>query len=530
MIKRLLSFIVIVILVSCSSVEKYNQQISGKHSPEHIHKDIDYAYRKLKRLHPDLYWYISKDSLDEKISNLKKEIQNPISSKEFYKKLSPIIATIKQGHTAIYPPSKKQTKINKKIRGNRSYPFRPIVFHRVGDRLFIKKNYGKDNAFIVGAEVLSVEDRKTRDLLVFFETLHTGDGYNTTYMPRLAGKYFGSFYTKIYEEKDSVLVKLKLKDSIYTRYLHASYSKDKQVVLEDSVNNSLRKKVTKLEKEIAKKKQKRVSKFNTMHGYNAYSNTYNRNFEFLKSDSLPSTAYMKIRSFTKGEYEDFYKDSFFKIDSANCKNLIIDIRDNQGGRLAEIDELYSYLTDKDYVFVEKSKMTKRLSFLYPQFHSRSWIEKTGTTLLSPLIMVYQLFKVKKEKGVKYFKFAQNKAASPKSKPYMGKVYVLINSMSFSASSILSTHLKANKRAIFVGEETGGAYNGTVAGRFAIVELPNSKVKMRLGLMTINTPYIKEPDGYGIKPDVPFTDADTDIKNDKELDWIINDIQNSGIQK
>ena len=104
--------------------------------------------------------------------------------------------------------------------------------------------------------------------------------------------------------------------------------------------------------------------------------------------------------------------------------------------------------------------------------------------------------------------------------------MLINGASFSASSILSTNLHANKRAIFVGEETGGAYNGTVAGLFKFIELPNSKVVMNIGLAQIETPYEMDPDGYGIKPDVEIlpTIEDRIHKIDPELDWVLEDIE------
>jgi C-terminal processing protease CtpA/Prc len=41
-----------------------------------------------------------------------------------------------------------------------------------------------------------------------------------------------------------------------------------------------------------------------------------------------------------------------------------------------------------------------------------------------------------------------------------KIYVMINGGSFSASSLISSNLKTPK-VTFVGEETGGAFNGTV---------------------------------------------------------------------
>ncbi len=521
MIKKVLACLLIVLLTSCSSVQKHNQQISTLHSPEEVHNDIDFAYHKLQRLHPDLYWYISKDSLDQKINELKTGIRQPISSLEFYKQFAPVVASIRQGHTAIYSPRKKQTRKEKKARGKRSSPFKSLAFHGIDNKLFVNNIYSKDSTVVVGSEVLSVDNEKTSDLLDSFKKLHTGDGYNTTFIPQYISRGFGFLYARTHQQKDSVLMKLKTNDSIYSRYLYANYSKEKKIIKKDTVTVPAVK-TSKSAEKIIRKKNKRLKKHYNKYGFDKYKKEYNRNFRFMVSDTAPTIAYIKIRRFTNGNYKDFYKESFSKIDSANCKNIVIDLRGNLGGRLSEIDELYSYLTNKKYVFIEKAKMTQRMSFLYPLFHNKSWLQKIGTAAIFPVLSVYQMFKVEKEAGDPYFNFKYSRLRSPKVNFFDGKIYVIIDGESFSASSILSTHLKATQRATFVGKETGGAYNGTIAGFFAIIELPNSKINMRIGLMKINAPHTVQPDGFGIKPDVYI--EETLKGNDNKLDWIISDIQ------
>ena len=110
---KLTIYFLIFILTGCASTEKYNQQITKLHNPRELHNDVDYAYKKLQKLHPDLYWYICKDDLDKKFNTLKNSLSKPTSSKDFYKQLAPVIASIKQGHTAIYPPYRKKTKEKK---------------------------------------------------------------------------------------------------------------------------------------------------------------------------------------------------------------------------------------------------------------------------------------------------------------------------------------------------------------------------------------------------------------------------------
>ncbi len=514
---KLTIYFLIFILTSCASTEKYNQQITKLHSPKELHNDVDYAYKKLQKLHPDLYWYINKDALDKKFNILKNSIDKPISSKDFYKQLAPIIASIKQGHTVIYPPYRKKTKEEKKAKKKSENPFKPLNIQNINTKLFIKKNYGKDSTLIVGSEIISINNENTQDLVKSFQKLSTGDGYNKTFIPKITSRHFGSYYLNTHQRKDSILIKLKKNDSIYSRYLYAKYTKK-------NIKDTTKQKLLKAEKKLAKKRKKKNKAWVHTYGYNNYTKEKTRNFKFIKPDSTIVVSYMKIRGFKNGGYKKFYKESFLKIDSANSNHLIIDLRDNLGGRLGEIDELYSYLTDKEYVFIEDAKMTKRASFIYPRMHSKSWLKRSLTTLLYPVVIVYQGLKVKKKEGSPYFRFKQSKARKPKSNNYKGNIYVLINGASFSASSILSTHLKATERAIFVGEETGGAYNGTVAGLFAPVELPNSKVKMKIGLMTIKTPHHISPDGFGIKPDVYI--PTTKLEKDEQLEWVINDVQNN----
>jgi C-terminal processing protease CtpA/Prc len=57
---------------------------------------------------------------------------------------------------------------------------------------------------------------------------------------------------------------------------------------------------------------------------------------------------MKIRSFNKGDFRPFTKKAFENWHKS--KTLILDLRDNGGGRLNEIVDLYSYLADSTCVF------------------------------------------------------------------------------------------------------------------------------------------------------------------------------------
>ncbi|HJS01584.1 MAG TPA: S41 family peptidase, partial [Flavobacterium sp.] len=126
----------------------------------------------------------------------------------------------------------------------------------------------------------------------------------------------------------------------------------------------------------------------------------------------------------------------------------------------------------------------------------------------------------------YYVNMNTKEKKAKENRFTGKIYVLINGGSFSASSVLSTKLKGTNRATFIGEETGGEYNGTVAGLMPKIELPNSKVQVRIGLMYVNASEKTDLTGHGIYPDVTIlpTIEDRINNNDPELNYVLEVIK------
>ena len=515
-------FLLSVLLWNCKSVEKYNAKVTKKHSPVELQEDVDFAYSSLKKFHPNLYQYINKETLEYNFETLKKSLTKPLSSLAFYKKIAPVIVSIRQGHTSISSPHKLQTKKERKKNGVCKNIFRTLKFNTLNGKVYIEKGYGKDSLISKGIELLKIEGNDVASLLKSYQNLTTGDGYNTTFVPDITRKNIGSFYNKTNRFKDSIQITLKNKDSVFTKYLYV-FDKKKDINKKGKKLKIEKKKRTKTEKKLVKKKRKERLKWEYKHDYKKFTKEVVRDFKFIEKDDK-KVAFLKITNFTDGGYKEFYDEVFNKIDSAKTENLVIDLRDNTGGSLREIAYFYSYMTDKPYQFINPSKMVKGRCWLYPRTHSRSSFVKSVSYLLFPVLKTIQLLKVKKIEGVPHYVFKSSKIQKPKGKHnYKGKIYVLINAVSFSASSVLSTNLKATKRAFFVGQETGGAYNSTVAGNFVYAILPNSKENLRIGIMNIDTPYKKTPDGFGVKPDKQI--SITTLDKDEQLNWVLKNIVN-----
>ncbi|NRD21213.1 peptidase S41 [Winogradskyella eckloniae] len=530
MIKKiLLTFSILVLLASCGSVEKHNLQVTKLHSVADLQEDVDKLYTQLKRNHPHLYEFTSKEVLDFKFDSLKNAIQKPMDSRSFYKQLSQVTKYVGQGHMSVSPPSQQFKRKERKALKKMKFDVSNLDFEYLDDKLFISNARGKDSV-LIHSQVLEVEGEKTQDLLDKFKKRIASDGYNTTFHQRVSGNRFLSYYVYDKGRFDSISITLKNSDSTFVKQYKRILKKDTTTTQKDSMKTDslkLKKKVklTKEERKAKKLESKAKRKYNRDHGYNYLRKEYTRNLNFVGKDS--TVALLKIRGFSRNKYEDFYDETFKTLDSLKTDALIIDLRNNFGGRLKEITYLYGYLTDKNYTMINESEVNTRFPILksFMSNTTPNGIKVLGG-VLSPVFATIDILKVKKTDGKLFYRFnsAKEKEAQPLN--FKGKIYVLINGNSFSASSLISTQLQGSKRATFVGEETGGAYNGTVAGLYKLYELPNTKIKARIGLAFIDAPYKTTPLGYGVKPDVEIIPTYQDRLNqiDPELEWVLKDIE------
>jgi len=185
--------------------------------------------------------------------------------------------------------------------------------------------------------------------------------------------------------------------------------------------------------------------------------------------------YIKISIFAKNTDEQFKKalDSF---ENAKIEKLIIDVRNNSGGHLDTAEEILNNFLDDTNV-------------LY-QLQSKTKVKKVYGKL-----------------GAKY----------------SGKIAVLTNSGSASASEVLTAALKENKKAIIVGDKTYG--KGSVQEALTLSDGSMIKYTKEMWL----TPSGISIDKLGIEPDEKIEQSKEYYQNpssetDKQLKKAIEKLQ------
>lgn len=525
-----LYIVFVVLLTNCSSVEKQNALLDTNLSVAQQMEDIDYLERKMKKIQPSLYHFISKEDLSRKFDSVRNTIKTPLKPNEFYFKVSPLLAAIKQGHASMSPLTKAYSnKENKELKKKGLGPVSQFDYKVLDENLYIIKNYSKDSTILTGTEITSIENLKPQDLFSKYRKTFSSDGYNTTFIPYANSMRFGSYLYYELGMKDSLKFDLKYKDSTFSKLIKRLPKKENQqnTVKNDSLaitkaKDSVVNKQSKAEKKIAKAKKKKEAAYKYDYGYDPIKKEYSKTLTFTDLDS--TTAVFKIKNFSKGGFKTAYQEVFELLQKKNTPNLVLDLRNNPGGRLNEIHDLYAYLTaDSTFQLIEPAIVTKKTSLLQADYLSIT--PKALYVITIPTYPIYAAILMAKTKkdanGLYRFSMKSSKVKPHKPTYFKGKIYVLINGGSFSAACIIASKLKENKAITFVGEETGGAFNGTVAGRTSMYELPNSKLKTRLWLMEIAATHKTEETGRGVFPDVTIVPTIEDILSDKdpELEWV-----------
>ena len=260
----LLTLSLVLLLASCASVEKHNEQITKLHSIEDLQEDIDHVYKQLQLNHPHLYQFTSKEVLDFKFDSLKKSINNPMDSRTFYKQLAAVTKYIGQGHMSVSPPSLKFNRKERKELLKTKFEINNLDFEYVNNKLLIVNARGKDS-LLTHAEVLEVDGEKTENLINKYTKIIASDGYNTTFHKRVAGFRFMNYYVKDKGRFDSINLKLKKSDSTFVKMYRRVLKKDttaaaikKDSLKKDSIHTANKgiAKLTKAERKAKRKKLK----------------------------------------------------------------------------------------------------------------------------------------------------------------------------------------------------------------------------------------------------------------------------------
>jgi len=441
---------------------------------EALKEDFHLFRTALEEAHPGLYRYASREHMDSLFNGYEEGLQDPATQRAFYQSLLPLVDAIQCGHTKWMPSERK------------GYPYFYFTDRLFPLKLFIENNrafvidfYGNVSGIDKGDEIISINGEEIPEIIHRLLSGIFSDGENSTLKYYELNRYFSAWYADmtpgdVPPDRDFTVRILK-------------HGEQSDVILEAATLEEVR----------------------------AVEDKTEEAGSFRLSFDQHSTAVLTIPYFWNAEsgpgFKKFLKQSFHEIAANNTENLIIDLRNNEGGKEIYGSLLLSYLMDTEFPYYDRLEIKQKKKFSFSQYASVPLAFK----------ILRKLFK-KSDSGMYVWYGHKNCGMQkPQKDSYSGKVYVLINGGSFSVSTEFASVLQSLDRAVFVGEETGGGYYGNNSGFFAVVILPHSKLELGIPLIGF---YSKvQPVSYpnrGIFPDYEVSPSLNGVLNnsDEVLDY------------
>jgi hypothetical protein len=405
-----------------------------KYEVQQLQSDFMIMRWVLEKAHPGLYWFTPKALMEKKMDSTYNLLNRPMTETEFYQVLAPLIANIHCGHTILDPSYFYQNQ-------GKRFPL-DLFFDQ--DKAFIRYNYTENPAISLGSEVLTINGLAMNEIVKKIFPALAADALSEQGKWESLSSDFQNYYDLLIAKPDSFVLEcidFQTKQPI-----------KHQIAAQDS--DFLR----------------------------AYDKRYYQELEMQKTlafqiiDSAKA-AILTIHSFlpvdikfSKQKFSKFIKNVFRSLATQNISDLIIDIRANSGGEMLYANELFSYLREKPYRFLDRVQVTsdKKLSQL-------QFTELSKTTIHNPRRVQFtdSGYVVKPN----YYKFLAPQ--KPKKSPYLGNVYVLTGKRTFSAASLFAALVYAHQRGKIIGEETSGGANGLNGGDFVDLALPNTNLVLEV---------------------------------------------------
>ncbi len=440
-------------------------------TPQQMQADLTYLNKYLRKWHPTYYAYTSKSEMTAFYDSLKNNCLMTTTDIDFLRMVRQAVHKVGCGHTGV--GGIKSLK-------NEPLAFLPIKFWILNNRLFIQSPTEQDSTFRVGDEILAINGVKSLELIQKMSELAFTDGHNTTHLIKSVEYNFGVFLYFLYGKKDlyELTIKNKMGD-ITTANIKAETPK----------------------KEVKENVEEVDSTHYTIKGHN---------ITLRKMDVDSETMLIDVNSFQGKKQRKTLKNVFQYLHQHKTKSLIIDLRGNGGGSVFKGNTLLNYLLDeriRPLVIHRKPN----LSFINPHFKASFWER------ITPILFTLNPLQYPNKNGwnhcFPFFKKSKNH--------FDGNIYIITDGNTFSMASYVTSYLKYKKQAIIVGEETGGSEYGSRAMAGGSIQLPHSKVKIKLNVYQMTHLLGIQDSGHGVIPDysTPY-DIEDKLKNrDLELEKI-----------
>lgn len=465
-----------------------NSKAQTVFSIDALQKDFEIMRKSYETLHPGLYKYADKATVDGYFEECKKALNHDQSLQEAYLNFHKLTSKFKCGHA--YPNFYNQEKFlkNELFENRNCLPFH---FKLIDGRMLVIKS--ADSTLKEGVEIKSINGNSINKIIKTLLPIVRADGSNDGKRLKLleiSGQYFEYFdiFFPMY---------FPIKTADFEIVTFDLDTKKSFKIAINALSHVEREKILK-----AKFQEAKLTKTN-----------------FLWMDN--ETAIMEINTFENYDYkynfDKFFRESLTEFQQKNGKNLIIDVRKSEGGNTSDMMKLIKFLTLNP---IEFKDIQNTWAFLKIDFTLQNYVDNKDWA------------KVWFNKDAKNFTLLPSGQFKDKNldkviiiEPEKGlmppNVYLLTSPTNSSATYIMADIFKTHHLATIVGQTTGGNQKGITASAMFFMKLPNTKIEVDVPLIGTDYDIAKTRPDAGITPDVYVKPNIEDLKNgiDTEMEMV-----------
>jgi hypothetical protein len=472
--------IVFLLLLFNSSFAQRGFSSLPKMAPQVLREDLSLLQKIFEANHPSLYWHISKDSLDAGFANAISSIKDSMDEVAFKNKVAHVVSLIRCGHTSV----RFSKAYSKKNAARFRFPMFPLSMKTWSDSIVVLSSIvPNDPVFKRGTIITGIDGMSPRFVTdTLFRYIST-DGFADNYKSQVISGNFPAWYKTIMGI-----------DSTYTiSYIDSAGRESTTQIRSFTPPVDLSKKTTGVLPAVQKPTRKQLRRAGLLEKRS------------LVIDTLNSTAFMRLTTFSGGNLRGFFRSSFRTLKDLNIRNLVIDLRENGGGKVRSSILFAKYLADHPFK-VGDSVVAISRKFKYGKYIKPAW-----------LYWFAMHFGAKKmDDGLIHIRHYETHLFTPRTKDHFdGNVYILQGGYTFSAATMFISHLQGQKNVITIGEETGGGFYGNSAMHTPTITLPYSKLQVSLPMYRLVMDSTR-PKGHGFIPDITVNPSSYAIKQGVDL--------------
>lgn len=478
------------------SMKRTNENVLAKKSfsPAALQADFEVLKKTLVAIHPGIYRYQTRESLERLFAEFEAKLKNPLSEGEFYGLLSQVASRFYCGHTYLNPYN-QNSLLRERLAGGKSYL--PFYFRIVDGKMIVTEN-ASDKNLSNGSEITRINGVAAKKIIETLRSVTKGDGKNT-----LAHRLNSLELTRFEAERYA----------LFDWYFPLFFPLNGETFTLEAVDFATKKKTT--FQTAALTKEARTAEIVKRYGK---APNYDDGWKFeIWADS--STAYLKIENsitwrLKNIKYKEFLADAFAQIRAGRVKNLIIDLRGNGGGDTGIGFELSRYLAKENLPnYIENRRLVRNVA---AQVELLKFLDTYSDELKNSLRNGTAQSLYKKAEG-EYFEILPNEnvanypAVVPYENNFTGKAYIISDASNASAAFQFINYAQSNQLGTVVGQTTGGSKQGINGGNYFFLSLPNSKIEIDIPVYFL-APLTAQKD-ESVIPDIPVARLSTDIGND-----------------